>query len=423
MDNRTFKLEELDEKFWEKVILITKWNSSSMGGPGCLWLVTLDKKLYYIGFEGFPYAERNLGAFTPLLKRKEIVEDYKHPYEVDGNGWQYLYEHGTLIRDDFYGDFMRVFDDLQFRGTLGWKHDHMPAIAGLALGLNGEPERYNEETTYKRWLEREQWMQELDNKRQAVALTKDDFVWKELHANNNPENMFLLGEYAMIFKECDEKTVGYRFTIMYQREEISPLFYASSNSKIERYNLFEWRYDDVMGPLSHKDSEYDVMYRHAFDWPTNTLHDCDLNTPGRFIRSFATAEKARLYALEITNLRHYVDKESIIRDLDNKGRIYRNLLRKYEALLVFREHYEDILRIVCNYEYREKCSSGGAYIADAIRGEIGIDKDMLSEMWDYIPFVLSGGTQEKAEAIVRECKEYFMNRKHGESGIEHLGDG
>ena len=41
----------------------------------------------------------------------------------------------------------------------------------------------------------------------------------------------------------------------------------------------------------------------------------------------------------------------------------------------------------------------------------------------YIQFVLSGGTQEKAEAIVRECKEYFMNTKHGESGVEHLGVG
>ena len=68
MENKTFKLEELNAEFWAKVILINIWPSSGLGGPGSMWIVTSDKKQYYISFETFPYAEGNLGAFTSILK-------------------------------------------------------------------------------------------------------------------------------------------------------------------------------------------------------------------------------------------------------------------------------------------------------------------------------------------------------------------
>lgn len=123
--------------------------------------------------------------------------------------------------------------------------------------------------------------------------------------------------------------------------------------------------------------------------------------------------RQKAYALTLANHRHYVDKDTIIRDLNNEDRMYRNWLRKYEALLVFRENYQDILRIVCDYEYKSNCSSGGGFIADAIREKLGIDENLLGEMWRYIPLELSKGTQKKAAAIVRDCKEYFKNRDYG----------
>lgn len=35
-EEKNFSLKDMDEKFWEKVILIEKWNSSGLGGWGCL---------------------------------------------------------------------------------------------------------------------------------------------------------------------------------------------------------------------------------------------------------------------------------------------------------------------------------------------------------------------------------------------------
>lgn len=409
MKDKTFKLEELDEIFWRKVIFIHIWNSTSMGGPGSLWIVTSDKKLYFIGYQALPCSEFNLGEFTPLLRKKEIVVNGRRPYIVENEGWHFIQKENTLVRDDFYDDFMQVYKDKDRRSTLTWRCDHMPAIAGLALGLDGEPERYNEEKTYQLWREYDETLKEFDRKRERVALTTNDFVWKKIYANNNPQNDLLFGECALLFKDYGEKTVGYKLTIMYQRKELEPLLLENKDAMIERYNLFEWKYDDIMGPLSHEDSKYDTVYRQSFDWPTNTLHDCEINSPGQFIRSFATVEEAKAYAL--ANRRHYVDKDTIIRDLNNEDRIYRNWLRKYDALLAFRENYPHILQIVCNYEYKSNYSSGGGEIADAIREKLGIDDVLLGEMWSYIPLELSKGTQEKARAIVQDCKEYFESRK------------
>ena len=48
MENKTFKLEDLNAEFWSKVILINIWPSSGVGGSGSLWIVTSDEKQYYI---------------------------------------------------------------------------------------------------------------------------------------------------------------------------------------------------------------------------------------------------------------------------------------------------------------------------------------------------------------------------------------
>ncbi len=410
MEKRIFKLDELDDEFWEKVIFINIWNSTGMGGPGSLWIITSDKKLFFIGYEGLPYSEFKLGEFSPLLRKKEEIINGRRPYVVEDEGWHFI-QKNVLVRDDFYEDFMQVYKDKIRREGLSWKYVHMPAIAGLALGLDGEPERYNEEKTYQLWKERDEALKEWERKRAAVALDADDLIWKRIYANNNPANEFLFGEYALLFRDCEEKTIGYKLTIKYQRKELEPFGLAGKNAPIERYNLFEWKYNDVIGPLSHEESRYDNAYRQAFGGDTNTLHNCEINSPGQFVRSFATIEEAKKYALALVNCRHYVDKETIIRDLDNEDRVYRSYLRKYEALLAFRENYRDILEIVCDYEYKNRCTAGGGYIAEAIREKLGIDKALLGEMWNYIPLELSKETQEKARAIVQDCKEYFDQRK------------
>lgn len=148
---KTFSLKELDEKFWEKVILIEKWNSSGLGGWGCLWLVTSDKKVFWIGFEGFPYNERRLEEFSPIFMPKQDIEDYEHPYAIEGNGWQYIHRGQIFIRDDFYDAFISVYNEEK----KGSDFLFIPNIAGKALGVKGELERFDLDEAVRCYLKRE----------------------------------------------------------------------------------------------------------------------------------------------------------------------------------------------------------------------------------------------------------------------------
>ena len=394
---RLFEISALNEEFWEKVILITVWHSSGMGGPGAIWIVTSDAETYFIGMEGLPYGEYALHLLTPILKRKDKIEDYKHPYESEEKGWKYLHKDGTLIREDFYKDFKKVYDDANFRKTLGWKKDHMPLLAGIALGLQDEPPRWNERNTFLKWKEYNECMRALEEKHKRLELDADAFIWKPMYPNNIPCNG-QFGEFALLFKECDGKVTGYKFSIVYQRKEKSPLCYEGLNSTIERYNLHEQRYDDVFGPLSITGVEHEFNSEVDFKWVC-TLHDYTVNHPGDFIRSFDTMEEAKSYALAVTRIRSYVTKENHITDLDNEERIYRNYLRKYEGIIFFRQHYSEILKIVCDYEFPDRNTGGGGYIADAIKEKLKIDDEMLAEIWQYIPLEITKREQDKAEKI------------------------
>ena len=149
MNNKTFRLEDLDDSFWSHVVLIDIWPSTGLGGPGSLWIITNEAKIYFISFETLPFSEDELERLTPILKLKETIEDYSHPYEIEGNGWKYLNRERTLIRDDFYERFMNAynlkFNHLKREGLVAL---HIPEIAGYALGVKGELERVNEERLY-----------------------------------------------------------------------------------------------------------------------------------------------------------------------------------------------------------------------------------------------------------------------------------
>ena len=410
MVGKTFRIEELDDVFWDKVILINIWPSSGVGGYGCMWLVTTDKKEYFIDFETFPSSQKDLENFTPILKHKEKVVDYAHPYAVEGNGWTYLSKERTLIRDDFRESFMKVYDfQIKHLSERGLATRHMPTIAGYALGIGGEPERFNEEKSYLLWECREREVKERDEIRKSITLTNSDFVWKKLYANNNPHNPEL-GEYALIFKNVEERIVGYKFTILYQRKEIAPLHYLGDNSPIEYYVLLEQRYDDVQGPLNLLDVPQENKYQTAFD-NCNTLDDCSANDYGDFIRAFKTMDEAKNYALEVANLRSYANKWNIITQTDSKDIVYKNWLRKYEGILAFGEHYKEILDIVCNYQNPKQRTISGREIMDELKNKLSLDESLLKEMWRYIPLILSPNTQEKARDIVMECRNYLSGHQ------------
>lgn len=397
MENKTFKLEELNAEFWSKVILINIWHSSGLGGEGSLWIVTSDKKQYFIDFETFPYTEHNLENFTPILKKKTDIVDYAHPYEAEGNGWKYIPKERCLIRDDFYEVFIKTYNFYaeHYKGR-GLMTRHMATLAGYALGMEDELERFNEEKAYLLWKKREEEYEQREEERKSIALTKDDFIWEKLYPNLE------VGEYALLFKNVEERVVGYKFTILYQREEISPL-QQLYDSPVESYILLEQKYDDVQGPLYLNNSEKDDEYVQAFD-VSCSMNNCCVNSYGDFVRAFKTVEEAKEYAVQVANIRGYANQWNIIRDIDNKEIMYKNWNRKYRGIIAFRKYYKEILGIVCDFQFPTKHSAGGGYILKEIREKIDIDEDLLKEMWQYVPLILTPQTQEKAKNIVEECQ-------------------
>lgn len=420
MKGKTFELDELNQDFWNKVILITVVHSSGLGGVGSIWLVTDEKKEFVISFDAFPYSEYKLEEFSPLFKKSDTMVDLRYPYLVEENGWVYFRNSHlatvgghALIRDDFYDAYIKAYESEDCREALGFSILHPPSVMGYALGLGGEPERFTEKIAYHKRLEEERQFKAYDEYRESIKLTKENFNWKPLYANNCSGNL-QFGEYALLFKEVDNKVVGQRFSIVYQREEISPLHYQGMNSRIERYNLFEDRLDDVEGPLHFPDADKDrteSLFEIAETYDIqNTISNDYANYFGEFVRSFGSLEEAKQYAVDIANIRHYADTENLITDPDNQERIYRNWLRKYEGILAFRKHYKEMLEVVCNYVYPSESMGGGGHISAAIQEKPLLDESLVNEMWKYIPMVLSTRTQEKAQKIVEECTA-FLNKK------------
>lgn len=393
---KTFTLNDLDEAFWESVIFIKIRHSSGLGGPGRIWIATCEKKVYFIGFEGFPYNERRLEEFSPILKRKEKIEDYNHPYAMEEDGWKYIINQWgdkILMHQDFYDTFIKTPESRMF---------------DIALRRDEEWERFDYEESVKIRKEKEQMQKSYEETRKTLKLTSDYFEWKPIHPNNLKSNKEV-GLYSLIFRENEGKVMGYKFSIIYQREQISPLCYHGDDSKIELYNLYEMRYDDVQGSLHYADHEKyeDALSSFALTFDAEyTFNDHNINSYGEFVRSFKTLGEAQEYAVTVSNIRQYADKETIIRNPDDPVRECKNRLRKYEALIEFRNRYEEILKVVCEYEFPSE-SSGGGFIVNEVLDKTGIDKETLKEMWEYVPLILTNRTQRNAQKIVEECKAFL----------------
>jgi hypothetical protein len=86
-NNTTFYLKDLDEEFWAKVVFFQIYHSSGSGGPEALWLVTEDKKKYYLGFEGLPFNEYYLAEnLNDLFKQSDECDGSRKPYVIEGKG-------------------------------------------------------------------------------------------------------------------------------------------------------------------------------------------------------------------------------------------------------------------------------------------------------------------------------------------------
>lgn len=258
--------------------------------------------------------------------------------------------------------------------------------------------------TFKARQELHKEFEEMEIKSKQCELTKEYLKWQPLYSNNIEYLGHESGFYTLLFKEEEEKIIECQFTIIYQYKSLSPLVYERL-AKIEAYILFEKKLKDVQGELAYTNIKENYFSTIAkLQRQEQTLNQYEINNPGHFIRAFKTLQEAKDYALAVCNLRNYVNKENIIEDLDNSKRKNKNYLRLYKGLNEFNKHYQEILNIVCRYDYPSGMYHYN-YLFDEIKKETNIEEETLKEMWKYIPKCLERKHQEYIEKRLEECKK------------------
>ncbi len=405
----TFDLMDLDEEFWSKVVFFQIYHSSGLGGPGALWLVTEDKKKYYLGFENLPFNEYFLADnLHQIFKKIDEWDGHRKPYVIEGKGWKYLrglditIDGEALIREDYYEAFLEAAFNKELvkkNGRFGF-YD-LPAIVGLALGTESL-ERVDyirsakaQEKYYKR-------IEELHEEHERHKLLPEHFVWKQMYPPNNG----IMGEYALIINRKEDGFLkAKRYSIFYQPYMSEPMRIEPSKGT-ECYVLFEKDYDELYGAIDYPSYENkwidrETNYQTAlheltyFDW--ESLTEGEMNVYGRFIRCFKTVEEAKEYALCFENA-NGGDRFTLVKELEPKE-IHKARVERYEAYQMYRKYYKEILDVMVNDDvYPSDSSGGGAYLLHAIlKGIPEITEKQLMYFRHDLPWVLEKRTQNMIE--------------------------
>ena len=397
-EKKTFKLEELNQEFWKKVVFVEIEKSSGMGGPGCLWLVTCDAKVYFIGFDGFPYANK-LDEFYPLLGKASSTSNYD--YELENHGFMRYESCLVFIKEEYFQRYREEYNNVWHKNIGKIHYIHEPDVMALVLGVD-ELERFNYEVSVQKWREYQNTIEQCDRERRRKYLSEKHFNWLPLYINNIPCSSFEeIGWYCLLLKEVDGKIVGHRFTVLYQRKELEPL-HGYMDAEIEQYILLERTYWDVIGNLRYKTSEHDTDELLEY-----TFNDSDLNNHGEFIRAFNTMEEAKAYAVSVANIRNYANIDNIITGeaLENHRLIKESVLRTNKGFKMLKDYAPVIIEFFSNYEFPHKsCRGGGYYIPDMVE-KLGLDNAELVEMLQYIPInELLPVTQLEADEIIKQLE-------------------
>lgn len=403
--SNTFKLSDLNQNFWDKVIFIQVCHSSGLGGPGVIWIITNEHKLYVIGITELPFNEwTDLEKLTPLLDVISLPNG-EEAYKAETVGYKYSRLGDVLIKEEYFNQYeerwRHVYDMNQYK----IHYVHEPDVMKLVLGCE-DMERLDLEDTVERMEREKQEYDRLEKEHKERKLTSDYFDWKPIYSNNEFSEAFREnGIYCLLLRDVGGIAEGLRISIEYQAIEIKP-FLRYSNAPIEQYILYEKNYGKIDGKLSFRDPK-DTHKISSYSFMKDTLNDYDLNKPGTFIRSFWTLEEAKEYAIAVADRANY-NKDNVI-DVSDTEKIKKfelnNMRTKYQTILSFGKYYQEIINLVATYEFPDKNVSGGWYIINEMVKKLGIDEETAERMMEYIPQILLPRYQRKAKEILESVAE------------------
>lgn len=367
----SFGYENLNIELFNKIIAFSYSMGSGLGGPGMIIMLTSDGKEYLIGQEGF---EGN------WLYPEHTFPFMAEAFSENSDKWiriskRYASER-IYCRKELQSQINHVIENYRKKNGLLYNWESM---IGKILGIDDvEYIIYDKTLEFRKLdeLERKQLEEHFKN----VLLKPDSFEWHKLYYNNcipkdvDVETSSLQGYYLLLFKSINISRIdGVMMTIAFQREQCSEGV-EEMNAKVESYNLFYQRFEDVRGPLEIP-AKQDKSPMKEFEKSFQGRLSCySVNARGKFVRSYSSLEEAKKGAMYWLKVWGGIDSENVIpygTIRSDTSEIHKREVHEAKLYMTFITRYADIIEIIKKYDYPGNAADEVAEVLGVNRDEVG----------------------------------------------------
>lgn len=367
----SFGYEDLNIELFNKIIAFSYSMGSGLGGPGMIIMLTSDGKEYLIGQEGF---EGN------WLYPEHTFPFMAEAFSENSDKWiriskRYASER-IYCRKELQSQINHVIENYRKKNGLLYNWESM---IWKILGIDDvEYIIYDKTLEFRKLdeLERKQLEEHFKN----VLLKPDSFEWHKLYYNNcipkdvDVETSSLQGYYLLLFKSINISRIdGVMMTIAFQREQCSEGV-EEMNAKVESYNLFYQRFEDVRGPLEIP-AKQDKSPMKEFEKSFQGRLSCySVNARGKFVRSYSSLEEAKKGAMYWLKVWGGIDSENVIpygTIRSDTSEIHKREVHESKLYMTFITRYADIIEIIKKYDYPGNAADEVAEVLGVNRDEVG----------------------------------------------------
>lgn len=394
----SFKFEDLNDELFSKVIAFSYSTGSGLGGPGAICMLTNDGKEYLIGEEGFEgdwiHPENIFPFMSEAFGSNGSWVRISKKYASESIYFRRELQIGTDSIIEDYRKKNELYGALFVWQPLVWK----------ILGMDADKIEHIVYDKTKKIVEQEE-----ENRKKAeeqfkrVLLKPDAFEWRKLYYNNDipkdDTDKWIQGYYLLLFKKVDTCRIdGSMMTIAFQREQSEEGVHRI-DAKIEAYNLFYQRFEDVRGPLEIPEFQGGSPMKELEESFTGCLTCYSVNLRDGFIRSYSSLEEAKKGAMYWLKVRGGIDSDNVIpygTIRSDASEIRKKELREAELYMTFVTRYADVIEVIKKYDY-----PGNA--ADEVAKVLGIDRSEVGFIYDkFDPVLFSASRLETIKRMVGE---------------------
>lgn len=167
--------------------------------------------------------------------------------------------------------------------------------------------------------------------------------------DEDTEKYLLQGYDLLLFKRIDTARIdGVMMMIAFQKEQCSEGVHTM-NAKVEAYNLFYRRIEDVRGPLEipvDQGKSPMIELENSF---SGNLSCYSVNTRGEFIRSYSSMEEAKMGAMYWLKVWGGIDSENVIpygTICSDEEEVHKRDVREAELYMTFITRYADVIETI-----------------------------------------------------------------------------